>query len=461
VITLRPYQADLIARVRAAYKEGSKAPLLQLATGGGKTVCFAEITRGAQAKGNHVLILAHRIELVDQISAALTEADVRHGIMAAGYEHRPHTVTVASVQTLVRRLMSLPVPNLIVCDEAHHVASGNTWGKVFSTWPAAKRLGVTATPVRQDGKGLGEHFDTMILGPTTAELIEQGYLCRPRIFAPPTIDTSGLRIKMGDFVTADAEARADKPSITGDAIGHYTKHAHGKPAIVFATSVAHAEHIAAQFRESGYKAVSLNGGSGREVRRMVIEDFRRGAIQVLASCDLFGEGLDVPNIHAAIMLRPTSSLGLFLQQIGRALRTAPGKSEALIFDHAGNCLRHGLPTGPRDWHLTYDEAHEKKKPALAVRVCTACFAANAARSQTCTNCGHEFDVKSRQVSQVEGELIELTDTEFRAQSKQLLGRAKSLQELEAFGRRMGYAAGWATHKWKARQKAAQKYRGRG
>ncbi len=458
MITLRPYQEDLVDRVRAAYREKAQSPLLQLATGGGKTLTFSAITHGAQARGHRVLILAHRIELVDQISAALREAGVRHGIIAADYACALHDVMVASVQTLVRRLMAVPPPDLIVIDECHHVSSGGTWHKILSHFASARRLGVTATPVRQDGKGLGEHFDRLICGPTTAELIDMGYLARPRIFAPPTIDTAGLHVKMGDYVQAEAEARADTPTVTGDAIATYRKHADGKPAIVFATSVAHAEHVATAFRAAGYKALSLNGGTGRDVRRMAVEDYRRGAIQIMTSCDIFSEGFDLPGIHAAIMLRPTSSLGLFLQQIGRALRTAPGKTEALILDHAGNCLRHGLPTDPRDWHLTYDETHAKKKPALSVRVCPACFAANSSRSQTCTNCGKAFEVKSREVSQVEGELIELTPEAVRARKDELLGRAKSLAELQAFGAKMGYAPGWAKHKWKGRQETAKKYR---
>ena len=457
VITPRPYQSLVMEAIKQAYRDRFRAPLLVMPTGAGKTYVFSAITHGAVAKGNRVLILAHRVELIDQISDALSSADVLHGIIAAGYEPPPADVQVASVQTLVRRLDRVQPPTLIIIDECHHVANGNTWSKVLNAWPDARRLGVTATPVRADGRGLGENFDRLVCGPTTQELIDMGFLAKPRIFAPPTIDTSGLHVRMGDYVTAEVEARADKAIVTGDALAHYRKHADGKPAIVFCASVKHAEHVAASFRDGGYSAVSLNGGSGREFRRMAIADYRRGALQVLASADIFSEGFDVPGIHAAIMLRPTSSEGLYLQQVGRALRTAPGKSEALIFDHAGNCQRFGLPTDARDWHLTYDETTIKAKPKISVRVCPKCWAASSGRSRACTNCGHEFPVESREVDHRDGELVELTPEQIAKRAERMQrGRAKSLQELEEFGRMKGYASGWAAHVWQARQRKGQR-----
>lgn len=452
MIQLRPYQSGALDAVRNAYRENCRAPLLVAPTGSGKTCMFAEITRSAAKRGKRVLLLAHRIELVDQIIAALTEADTPCDVIAAGYGRRRGSVIVASVQTLVRRLENVPAPDLIIIDEAHHVASGNTWSKVLAEWPNAHRLGVTATPVRLDGRGLGENFDRMIMGPTVAELTAQGFLAPARMFAPPSMDTSELHMRHGEYVHAEVEALADKPSITGDALTHYRKYAAGKPAIVFCTSIAHAEHVATQFREGGFQAASLNGGTAPEIRRRAMDEFRRGVLQVMASCDLFGEGLDVPGIHVGILLRPTASMGLYLQQVGRCLRVAPGKEQAVILDHAGNVSRFGLPTDPRDWALTYDETKRRAKPSISIRVCPKCWAASSARARVCTNCGKEFEVEARKIEEREGELAEITPEMLeRRRARQDQGRARSLDELRAFAKMKGYANGWAMRVWAARQ----------
>ena len=462
MITLRPYQFKAVEDIRGAFREGAKSPLFVLATGGGKTCIFSHITHSAMERGRRVTILVHRIELIDQIVKALRAADVEPDVIAAGYLRHSSPVAVASVQTLARRIDRVSAPDLIVIDEAHHVAKGNTWAQILEAWPQAKRLGVTATPVRQDGRGLGEHFDQLIVGPQVSELIAMGYLTKPRVFAPPTVDTSGLHQRMGEYVQAEAEALVDRPSVTGDALEHYRRLADGKPAIVFCTSVEHAEHVAQSFRDGGYQAVSLNGGTDREVRRMAVKDFRTGALRVMASCDLFSEGFDVEGIEVGLLLRPTASFGLFLQQVGRCLRIAPGKTEALILDHSANCLRFGLPTDPREWKLTYDETTGKKKePEIKARVCSSCFAASSARAKVCANCGVPFPVEPREVEQRKGNLEELTPEEMAQRMAKLhasreVGMSTSLAQLEEIGRKRGHKPGWAMHVWEAKQAAQAK-----
>jgi len=457
VIELRPYQLTVYEEIRAAFRDKARAPLLVLPTGGGKTVVFSAITHSAMQRGKRITILVHRIELIDQILKALRANDIEPDVIAAGYLRHSSPVAVASVQTLIRRLDRLSAPDLIVIDECHHVSTGNTWSQILGTWAEAKRLGVTATPVRQDGRGLGEHFDRLIVGPQVAELIARGYLAQPRVFAPPTVDTSGLHTRMGDYVQAEAEALVDRPSVTGDALDHYRRLADGKPAIVFCTSVAHAEHVAQSFRDGGYQAVSLNGGTDREVRRMAVKDFRSGALRVMASCDLFSEGFDVPDIHVGILLRPTASFGLFLQQVGRCLRIAPGKDQALILDHSANCLRFGLPTDPREWQLTYDEtSRAKKKPEIQARVCSSCFAASPMRAKVCANCGEPFPVESREVDQRAGQLEELTPEQLAERKERIrrsreIGMSTSLAQLEEIGRKRGHKPGWALHVWNAKE----------
>jgi len=434
---------------------GAKAPLYVLPTGGGKTVLFSAIAESSEKRGKRVLIMAHRVELVDQIVASLEQFNVKPDIIAASYPRshgrglraNNHSVAVASVQTLAHRLDSYPPPTMIICDEAHHVKKDGQYDEIFRAYKEAKLLGVTATPVRLDGRGLASHFDRLIVGPTPRELIDMGYLVPPRIFAPPTVDTSGLHIRMGDFKLDESEALMDIPSITGDALGHYKKHANGLQGLAFCTSVKHAEHVAERFRNEGIPALSLNGGTDKELRRMAVADFRRGAIKILTSCDIFSEGFDIPGAHIGIMLRPTNSMGLFLQQCGRLARPLPGKEFYTLLDHVGNTQRHGMPHDSREWTLEGDADRRKKKPAPGIRVCPKCFAASPARAQICVECAHVFEVKPRQVlEEKDGELVELTAEQVQAKKERReQGQAMTRQQLMEIARIKGRNPAWVDH----------------
>lgn len=448
MIIARPYQERAIKAIRAAFANGFKAPLLVMPTGAGKTACFSLIAESAARRLRRVLILVHRIELVDQVVAALEQVGVAPDVIAAQCARKKinRVVTVASVQTLLRRLTDYVEPTLIILDEGHHCAQGNSWDQVFRAYPHAKKLGVTATPLRLDGRGLAHSFDHLIVGPSTQELIDMGYLAPPRVFAPPTVDTSGLHKRAGEFRLEETNALMDVPTIHGDALSHYRKHVDGKRALVFCTSVEHAHHIAEHFRKGGYQAAALCGGTDRQVRRMVVDDFRDGKIQVLSSCDLFSEGFDCPGAEVGIMLRPTASLGLWLQQCGRILRPAPGKKHATILDHVGNCIRHGLPNEPREWELTSDVI-KKKKSVAQNRICTSCWCANPPGAKVCLDCGVPFPIAERDpIEEREGELEEVTAQEMaRKRERQDQGRARSLADLEKIERMKGYRPGWARH----------------
>ena len=457
---LRDYQASIAEAVRGAYRHRYAAPLIVAPTGSGKTVIFAYIAHHAALRGKRVLILAHRIELVDQISEALSAAGQSHGIIAAGYPYRAaHECYVASLQTYVRRL-HIFAPDLIIIDEAHHALGRNTYGKIIAAYPAARRLGVTATPVRLSGEGLSGMFDTMVIGPTVQELIDRGYLSPPRVFAPPGIDTAGLHSRGGDYLTGELTARSDRPSITGDAFSHYLKHAEGKAALAFCCSVEHAEHVAALFRSGSVSALALHGGTDRGLRREAVADFRAGLIQVLTSCELFQEGFDVPQVECGIMLRPTQSLGLWLQQCGRILRPSPGKTSAIILDHAGNALKLGLPTEKQAWSLTATRETAVKGPRpRSVKVCPHCFAASYAGPAACPNCGQAYPIESRTVARVAGELEEITPAQILAahekrEARRAQGQADYTRLVE-IGRQRGYGAkaeGWARHVLAGREK---------
>jgi len=407
---LRDYQEASINGIRDSFRQGNRRVLLVLPTGGGKTVCFSYIAAGVARNEKRVLIIAHRRELLKQISTALKMVGVRHAVMAGGYVGIPTArVVVASVFTLARRVHKFPEPDLIIGDEAHHFTPDSTWGKVVGAFPKAKVLGVTATPERLDGKGLGLMFDDMVMGPSVAELTEQGFLSRADVYAPSRPDLGAVRVRMGDYVSNQLEGAMDKPSITGSAVTHYAKLANGKRAIAFCVSVKHAKDVAAEFRKAGYLASHVDGGMNERERDGVLRQFEEGTIQILTSCDLVSEGFDLPAVEVAIMLRPTKSLSLYLQQAGRAIRIAPGKEKTIILDHAGNTAIHGFIDEHRDWRLTIGEAREKRdaQSAPPVRTCPTCYAMHRP-APICPKCGHAYKVAGRRVEHREGELVQVS-----------------------------------------------------
>jgi DNA repair protein RadD len=454
---LYPDQQVVLDAVRQAYRDGFRAPLLVSPTGSGKTVMFSVVARGAAERRRRVHIHCHRQELIDQIDRALRAEGVVAGIIGADYPESPRAqVQIASVATLVKRLERTPPPDLIITDEGHHATLGNTWGKILTFWPKALRLGVTATPTRLSGEGLGDIYDTMVLGLTVQQLIDLGRLSPVSVYAPPPPDLSSVHTRMGDYIQSELAEVMGGSTVTGNAVDHYRKHAHQQPAIAFCASVDNAQKTAEQFRRGGYRAVTLDGKMDTQLRREVVADFTRGAIDVITTCDLISEGFDVPRVVVGIMLRPTQSLGLYLQQCGRVLRTFPGKERAIILDHAGNALRFGLPTQTREWTLQGAE-HKKDSGGQvqavgSVKVCKKCFSANDAYRTKCKECGTLFPVKARKLEQVDGELQELK--EGAQVFKQERSSAKDLDALIQVGKMRGMKdpAGWAGHVLAAREK---------
>ena len=401
-MNLRPYQQQLVTEIRGQYQLGHRSVLAVLPTGGGKTICFSYIAQAAARKGNRVLILVHRAELLDQASRAMP---VPHGIIAANRGmDLSHAVQVASVGTLSRRLHLLPRDffGLLIIDECHHSTAG-TWDKTIQHFHAAKLLGVTATPIRGDGRGLGGHYQVMVEGPTAQQLTDEGYLAPAKVLAPPGFDSAGLRKRMGDFDTKDAEQRVG--TIMGDCVGHYRKHLDGQTAIAFCCSVAHAEATAWLFQSAGIAAASIDGTMSSERRRDLLSELGTGRLRVLTSCALIGEGVDVPSVGGCILLRPTASVGLHLQMIGRCLRPQDGK-RAVVLDHVGNTLRLGHHLEPREWSLD-GGAKRDREQAPSVKVCPQCFATSPSQAQVCSDCGHEFRAEVRELKQVEGELVDI------------------------------------------------------
>lgn len=476
-IALRPYQHDSVEKLRAKYASGRRAPLLVLPTGGGKTFVFTFIASSAVARGSRVLILVHRQELLRQSSESLASMSVAHGRIAQGQPMNfREAVQVASVQTVIRRfdIMAKAAwePDLIIVDEAHHATAGS-WRQVIEQWPKARVLGVTATPCRMDGKGLGIEaggvFDEIVIGPEISLLTELGYLSPADVYAPPmAADLSGLRTRAGDFEREESAARMDKPTVTGDAVAHYARLCNGVPAIAFCVSVAHADHVAEQFRSAGWKAEAVDGGMDDGTRKARIADLAAGRLNVLTSCDIISEGTDIPVVGAAILLRPTQSVGLYLQQVGRALRPYPGKASAVILDHVGNVARHGLPDDSRDWSL---DGRKKKSRAANDNegpppplTCTQCFRQmRQPAPPVCPHCGQALAAAKNRMDKLEhapGELKKIGAEERESMRKNRMkeqSSAHSLESLVALGQRRGYASpqGWAMKIFASR--GARKY----
>jgi superfamily II DNA or RNA helicase len=461
-VILRDYQVKAVENIRDAYRRGLRAPLLVLSTGAGKTVIFCDITERVVLKKNRVYILVHRQELLRQTSEHLDRLGIDHGLIAPGNSLTGDPVQVASVQTLVKRLHKLPEPDLIILDECHHSAAGS-WRKILDAWPRARLLGVTATPCRLDGSGLGKHvggyFDCLVEGPTIRNLIDRGFLSQPVVYAPPSeVDLSGVQIKAGDFDQKQIAERVDKPKITGCAIEHYQRLCPGAPAIAFTTTIEHAEHVAAQFNAAGIPAAHLAGDLPDTVRRHRIEQLANGQLRVLTSCNIISEGTDIPVVTAAILLRPTQSMGLYLQQVGRALRVCPGKSKAIILDHVGNCLRHGLPDEKRSWTLDASKKKKREKNEIQEarnRQCDVCYAVFSAGLSKCPQCGAEVKTSREKLMVVDGELKEMTAESienWRKVRKIEEWRADSLEEFIEIGRQRGYAPAWAHIRWENRKR---------
>lgn len=465
MITLRPYQDKGEDDIRAEFSAGHRSVLFVSPTGSGKTVLFSDMAAKAERKGNTVAIVAHRAEILDQIGRSLSSFGVNHGYLAPGFPPNPlASVQVCSVQAMARRIdryVNNPMDFLIL-DEAHHAAAGTAYHAVINAHRKKRILGVTATPQRLSGEALSVSFDRMVLGPTVSELISIGALTKYRLFSPFRPDTSGLTRRGGDIVRSENAELMDKPTITGNAVEHYKRLAMGKRAVVFCASVEHAEHVAAEFERAGVKAASLDGKMDRAERRAVLHRFAAGAIPILTSCDIVSEGFDVPAIEVAILLRPTESLALYLQQVGRALRPYPGKDAAIILDHAGNSARHGLPDDDRVWSLEGGKAKKSGSGgASSVTTCGKCWATFRPSAPCCPYCGNVRDVHGRKIEVVEGTLEEIDpdlvrqaraeeQARINAERADRIAKAWTLEDLAKLAVEFRHDVGWLFHRWKAR-----------
>lgn len=347
--------------------------------------------------------------------------------------------SVDMVQTVSRRLDGIPKPALIITDEAHH-STAKTYTKIYDKFPDAVRLGFTATPIRLNKGGLGEVYEDMITSVSTKWLIDNNYLAPYKYYSVKLADTSSLHIRAGEYKSDEAACLMQNKFIYGETVKQWEKLAKGRKTIVYCASVEASKETARQFREAGYKAESLDGAVNKDHRASVIEDFRNGRIQILCNCDLFGEGLDIPDCECTVLLRPTQSLTLYIQQSMRSMRYMPGKT-AIIIDHVGNCYLHGLPDDDRQWSL---EPEHKQETEVKIRECPNCFAVYSPSLSKCPYCSYEAvkEVRRNDKKTVEIDLVEIRRQEKLKDTKLKDADLKTWSQVVEFQKIKGYKFAW-------------------
>jgi superfamily II DNA or RNA helicase len=457
---LRPYQHDVIARFEKEVASGRRRVLKTAPTGSGKTVIAAAIIEKACRDRRRVLVLAHRREIVAQTVEKLYRAGVDAGVIQAGFSPRPGVpVQVASVQTLhvraVRsRSIALPPADLVVVDECHHVRA-QTYQRILAAYPNAIVLGLTATPCRGDGRGLGTAFDVLIEAASVADLTKDGYLVPSRIYAPSRPDLTGIRVEHGDYVESQLAERIDTAQLVGDIVEHWHRLADRRRTVVFATGVAHSVHIRDEFRRAGVLAEHLDGSTPLEERDRILAQLAGGTIEVVGNAMVLIEGWDCPAVSCLVLARPTKSLGLYRQMVGRVLRPAPGKTDALILDHAGAVFMHGFPDDPIEWTLREDRRAQNAAHAArgehgprSLTECPKCQAVRF-RGQACPVCGWRPRPKAAPVEVADGELVAVgRDRVARPLVADFAARRHYYQQLLWICRERQYKPGWAAHKYK-------------
>ncbi|MBK6089661.1 DEAD/DEAH box helicase [Ruminococcus difficilis] len=438
---LRPYQNDLVEDVRSAWHEGYRAPCIVLGCGGGKSCIVAEIARRTTFNGKRVLFLVHRKELVDQITATFA----RWGVLM-------DLCFVGMVQTITRRLKKIPKPALIITDENHH-SLATSYKRIYEHFSDVPRVGVTATPVRLNGDGLGDVNDKLIIGKSTKWLIANGFLAPYDYYAPSVADLTGLHTRRGEYVQSDIDKAMIQNKVFGDVIAYYRKLANEKKAICYCASIKHSKATAAAFCDAGIRAKHIDGDTPKNERDRIISAFRKGEITILCNVDLISEGFDVPDCECSILLRPTHSLTLYIQQSMRCMRYRKDK-RAIIIDHVGNYARHGMPDDDREWTLAKKEhkrIQTEKENSESVVMCPECFftfARENAENGCCPHCGAPLPKRTRKLtSDEDAELIRIEGFKLDFDTPD---DCHTYDELLSYAKRRGYKPGWAYYQARLR-----------
>ena len=431
MIELRDYQQTLYDKTRAAFINGSRRVLVVAPCGAGKTFLFAKMAENTKGE---VLVLTHRQELLRQTR----DLFAKHGINAR----------FSMILTEANRLGQYPKPKLIITDEAH-LSRSNSWVKVLDYYDTFV-CGFTATPVRLDGKPLGDIYDTLVQEVSVKWLIENHRLAPYEYYAPTVVETDGLRKQAGDYVISDLEQLMSDRAIYSDVWESWERLAEGKKTIAYCVSVKHAKETAEMFNSKGVRAVEIDGNTPDKQRAEIMEKFRNGEITVLCNVGIISEGISIDDVECCLLLRPTESHALYWQQAMRCMRYQPDKV-ALIIDGVGNYTRNPLPDADVEWSLT---SEVKKRPILndngdfRIRTCPQCFKVFATAKE-CPYCGNEYPLHPREIkAHKDIELQRITAEEMakiEQQKKEMrmeVGRARTVADLWKIARKRGYADGW-------------------
>lgn len=458
---LREYQISSIANLRQSILGGARRPILQLPTGGGKTLIAASLIQSAIGKRKKVVFLAPRRELIYQASEKLTEQKILHGVIMAGEPMaRWMDVQVASFDTLHARAIrknriDLPPADLVIVDEAH-LSIADTKKDILQAYGDSVIVGLTATPARGDGRGMGEIYDDLVQTVSISELTEQGYLCPVRYFAPSKPDLDGLRKdKNGDYAVKGLGERVNRTELIGDVVDNWERIARDRSTVVFCVNRAHSRSVCEAFLSRGYRAEHLDGETALEERSGILRRVASGETQILCNVFVATFGLDIPRLSCAVLARPTKNISLYLQICGRVLRPAEGKTDAIIIDHAGAVEEHGFLDEPIPWSLDADSTvSERKKAAEKERkepkeiICSQCGSAFKGQ-RVCPNCGHEVVPRSKPIPTHEADLQEI-EREKKANNRDWDSERKAefYGGLVNYGQSKGYRPGWASNQYR-------------
>lgn len=398
MIKLYPYQKDLVKQARELISKGSTGVLIQSPPGSGKSIVIASIAKSATNKGNHVLFIVHRKELVTQIKQTFKEMGVNETY-----------TTVMTVGKVANRLDKLPYPTIIITDESHHSRAA-TYRKIYDYYSKAIRLGFTATPWRMSGKGFTDIYDDIIHGKQVDWLINNKFLAPFEYYAPTLTDIDALKkSSTGDYTKKSMDQAVSKV-IFGDVVKHYKALANGRKTILYAHSVESSMEIAQTFRSRGINAIHADAKTPPKERDSIMKSFRKGEIEVLCNVDLVSEGFNVPDCSCVILVRPTASLVLYLQQAMRAMRYQDNK-DAIIIDHVGNYSIHGLPNTERIWSIEDKEVKQSNKSnnEIPIKHCLNCHIVNHSVARHCVGCNEEFPIESSEMETIDDAKLEKID----------------------------------------------------
>jgi superfamily II DNA or RNA helicase len=443
MIALREYQQDLYQKTVDAFRQGNKRVLVTVGCGAGKSYIFAKM---AERTKGPVLVLTHRRELLDQTGRLFQE----HGINAR----------VEMVLTEANRLGEHERPALIITDEAH-LSRSNSWMKVLDYYDT-HTVGFTATPVRLDGKPLGDIYSALVTGVSVRWLIDNHRLAPYEYYAPTVVETEGLRVQCGDYVVKDLEQLMSDRAIYSDVLKSWERLAKGQKTIAYCVSVKHAHETAKMFNDAGYPAVEIDGSTPPKKRLQIMDDFRNGKIMVLCNVGIISEGVSIDDVTCCLLLRPTESHALYWQQGMRSMRYQPGKI-ATVIDCVGNYTRNPLFDAEVAWSLTESV---RKKPKIndegdfVIRTCPKCYKVFKT-APLCPYCGTEYPLHPREIKahqDIELARITAQEAERVAEAKKAArreqGRAQTFEELLAIGRAKGYRnpAFWAAQVMRGRRR---------